>query len=152
MLVQIPTAEAGEQKIEAVRKFLAGKKITERKGKSGNGKLAVWLAEEKSELIDWVSEPDNEIEFLIFKQAIDTGWDCPRAHILIKFRETHSIPFEIQTVGRILRMPEQKHYANEALNRGYIYTNLKSIEVKKEDYNPNIIKHLRATRTPIIRL
>lgn len=146
VLVQIPSADAGEQKIEAVKKFLAEKKITERKGKTGNGKLAVWLAEQKSELIDWIAEPDNEIEFLIFKQAIDTGWDCPRAHILVKFRETHSIPFEIQTVGRILRMPEQRHYLSDALNRGYIYTNLKSIEVKKEEYNPNIIKHLRAAR------
>src|SRR3989344_1060534 len=43
-------------------------------------------------------------------------------------------------------MPEQRHYGNEMLNRGYIYTNLKSIEVKKEEYNPNIIKHLRAGR------
>jgi type III restriction enzyme len=146
VLVQIPTAEAGEQKIEAVRKFLAGKNITERKDGHGNGKLAVWLAEQKSELIDWISEPDNEIEFLIFKQAIDTGWDCPRAHILVKFRETHNIVFEIQTVGRILRMPEQKHYNNEILNKGYIYTNLQSISVKKEEYNPNIIKHLKATR------
>jgi type III restriction enzyme len=141
VLVQIPTAEAGEQKIEAVKKFLAAKGITEK-----NGKLAIWLADQKSDTIDWISEPNNEIEFLIFKQAIDTGWDCPRAHILVKFRETHNIVFEIQTVGRILRMPEQKHYGNEALNRGYIYTNLQSISVKKEEYNPNIIKHLKATR------
>ena len=146
VLVQIPTAEAGDQKIDAVKKFLAGKNIVERKDGHGNGKLAIWLAEQKSELIDWIAEPDNEIEFLIFKQAIDTGWDCPRAHILVKFRETHNIVFEIQTVGRILRMPEQHHYSNEMLNRGYIYTNLKSIEVKKEEYNPNIIKHLRAGR------
>lgn len=141
VLVQIPTAEAGEQKIEAVTKFLAEKGITEK-----NGKMAIWLAEQKSDTIDWISEPNNEIEFLIFKQAIDTGWDCPRSHILVKFRETHNIIFEIQTVGRILRMPEQKHYTNEALNRGYIYTNLQSISVKNEEYNPNIIKHLKATR------
>ncbi len=141
VLVQIPTAEAGEQKIEAVKKFLSEKGITEK-----NGKLAIWLAEQKSDTIDWISEPNNEIDFLIFKQAIDTGWDCPRAHILVKFRETHNIVFEIQTVGRILRMPEQKHYGNEILNRGYIYTNLQSISVKKEEYNPNIIKHLKATR------
>lgn len=141
VLVQIPTAEAGEQKIEAVKKFLAEKGITEK-----NGRMAIWLAEQKSDTIDWISEPNNEIEFLIFKQAIDTGWDCPRAHILVKFRETHNIVFEIQTVGRILRMPEQKHYGNEILNRGYIYTNLQSISVKKEEYNPNIIKHLKATR------
>src|SRR3989338_866064 len=146
VLVQIPTAEAGEDKIKAVRKFLADKSITERKDGVGNGKLAIWLSEQKSETLDWVSEPDNEIEFLIFKQAIDTGWDCPRAHILVKFRESHSETFEIQTVGRILRMPEQKHYASEDLNIGYIYTNVQSIIVKKEEYNPNIIKHLKGIR------
>jgi len=95
---------------------------------------------------EWVRDLDNEIEFLIFKQAIDTGWDCPRAYILVKFRESHSETFEIQTVGRILRMPEQKHYASEPLNVGYIYTNVQSIIVKKEDYNPNIIKHLKSVR------
>lgn len=141
VLVQVPTAEAGKDKIEAVKEFLARKSITEK-----NRKLAIWLAEQKSETLDWVSEPDNEIEFLIFKQAIDTGWDCPRAHILIKFRESHSETFEIQTVGRILRMPELKHYSNESLNTGYIYTNVQSIIVKKEEYNPNIIKHLKAVR------
>jgi type III restriction enzyme len=151
VLVQIPTAEVGEDKIKAVRKFLADKGITERKDGTGNGKLAIWLSEQKSETLDWVSEPDNEIEFLIFKQAIDTGWDCPRAHILVKFRESHSETFEIQTVGRILRMPEQKHYASEDLNRGYIYTNVQSIIVKKEEYNPNIIKHLKAVRKEVYK-
>jgi len=151
VLVQIPTAEAGEDKIKAVKKFLADKGITERKDGQGNGKLAIWLSEQKSETLDWVAEPDNEIEFLIFKQAIDTGWDCPRAHILVKFRESHSETFEIQTVGRILRMPEQKHYASEELNRGYIYTNVQSIIVKKEEYNPNIIKHLKATRKDVYK-
>lgn len=149
VLIQIPTAEAGDDKIKAVKKFLADKGITERKDGKGNGKLAIWLSEQKSETLDWVSEPDNEIEFLIFKQAIDTGWDCPRAHILVKFRESHSETFEIQTVGRILRMPEQKHYSSEDLNRGYIYTNVQSIIVKKEEYNPNIIKHLKAIRKDV---
>jgi len=141
VLVQVPTAEAGKDKIEAVKEFLSKRHITE-----ANGKLAIWLAEQKSDTLDWVAEPDNDIEFLIFKQAIDTGWDCPRAHILVKFRESHSETFEIQTVGRILRMPELKHYAKEALNTGYIYTNVQSIVVKKEEYNPNIIKHLKGTR------
>jgi len=145
VLVQIPTAEAGSDKIKAVKTFLADKGVTEK-----NGKLAVWLAEDKSAALgpknEWVRDLDNEIEFLIFKQAIDTGWDCPRAQILVKFRESHSETFEIQTVGRILRMPEQRHYASEPLNLGYIYTNVQSIIVKKEEYNPNIIKHLKAVR------
>lgn len=144
-LVQVPTAEAGEDKIKAVKEFLSRKGITEK-----NGKLAIWLADKKSAALgpknEWVRDLDNEIEFLIFKQAIDTGWDCPRAHILVKFGESHSETFEIQTVGRILRMPEQKHYASEPLNVGYIYTNVQSIIVKKEEYNQNIIKHLKSVR------
>lgn len=143
VIVQIPTAEAGEDKMKAVKAFLEKKGITEK-----NRKLAIWLSEKKSEDIDAISQADNEIEYLIFKQAIDTGWDCPRAHILLKFRETHSATFEIQTVGRILRMPEQKHYANEILNTGYVYTNIESIHVKREEYNPNIINRLPAKRIP----
>lgn len=140
-LVQLPNAEAGVAKREVVEAFLADKGITE-----ANGKLALWLSEEKSDGLDRISNPDSEVEFLLFKQAIDTGWDCPRAHILIKLRDTQSFTFEIQTVGRILRMPEQKHYDDETLNVGYIFTNLQKITVKKEDYNPNIIKHLKAVR------
>lgn len=143
VMIQIPVAEAGEDKIRAVREFLSTRNISE-----ANGKLAIWLAEQKSDSLDSIAEPDNQIEFLIFKQAVDTGWDCPRAHILIKFRETRSETFEIQTVGRILRMPELKHYSTEDLNRGYIFTNIQSIIVKKEEYNPNIIKHLKALRVP----
>ncbi len=141
VLVQVPTAEAGKDKIEAVKLFLSKKGITEK-----NGKLAIWTADYKSEMLDLVTEPDNGTEYLIFKQAIDTGWDCPRAHILVKFRESHSETFEIQTVGRILRMPELKHYINEPLNIGFIYTNVQSIHVKREEYNPNIIKHLKGIR------
>jgi len=113
--------------------------------------LAIWLSEQKSEDVDEISKSNNKIEFLIFKQAIDTGWDCPRAHILVKFRETHSETFEIQTVGRIMRMPEQKHYVIQDLNRGYIYTNIQSIIVKKEEYNPNIIKYLKSIRRDCYR-
>ncbi len=146
VLIQIPNADAGDDKKKAVKRFFANKEITEK-----NGKLAEWTADKKSEDLDDIAEPDNKIEFLIFKQAIDTGWDCPRAHILVKFRESHSETFEIQTVGRILRMPEQKHYVNEDLNRGYIFTNVQSIIVKKEEYNPNIIKHLKAVRKEVYK-
>lgn len=90
---------------------------------------------------------DSKVEYLIFKMAIDTGWDCPRAQILVKFRETNSITFEIQTVGRVLRMPEAKHYQEEDLNRSYVYTNVQSIAIKPEIYNPNIIKSLNAKRS-----
>ena len=145
-LIQLPNSEAGETKKEIITEFLQKKEITE-----NNGKLAIWLSEDKSDNLGDISDFGSPVEFLIFKQAIDTGWDCPRAHILVKLREQGNYTFEIQTIGRILRMPEQKHYDSEALNKGYIFTNLQSITVAKEEYNPNIIKHLKATRKTIYK-
>ena len=145
-LIQLPNEEAGQAKKEIIEAFLANKGITEK-----NGKLAIWLSEEKSDGLEQISDFESEVEFLLFKQAIDTGWDCPRAHILVKLRDIQSYTFEVQTVGRILRMPEQMHYEDENLNTGFIFTNLQKITVQKEDYNPNIIKHLKATRSNIYK-
>jgi type III restriction enzyme len=147
VLVQIPNADAGDQKIEAIRDFLAEKDITET-----NARLAIWLSEyPSSEHLDGISLNTSPVQFLIFKQALDTGWDCPRAHILVKFREAKSETFEIQILGRILRMPEQKHYASDELNNAYVYTNITEIAVKKEEYNPNIIKHIKASRKSLYK-
>ena len=90
---------------------------------SANGKLAVWLSKEKANL-EGLEEPNNVAEVLLFKQAIALGWDCPRAAVLLIFRDIQSTTFGIQTVGRILRMPEQKYYPNDLLNHGWVYTNL----------------------------
>lgn len=142
VLIQLPNSNAGEDIRIEVENFLREKGITEE-----NGKLAIWLSDEKvNDESDKLLAIDGKVEYLIFKQAIDTGWDCPRAQILVRFRETSSLIFEIQTVGRILRMPEAYHYDDHDLNIGYVYTNIKSIEVKKETYNPNIIKTCIAKR------
>ena len=60
--------------------------------------------------------------FLLFKQAIATGWDCPRAKILVKLREGGTERFNIQTVGRIRRMPERTHYNCDLIDNCYLYT------------------------------
>ncbi|ELV7525937.1 DEAD/DEAH box helicase family protein [Flavobacterium psychrophilum] len=99
-----------------------------------NNKLAVWLSGRKDNVED-IEKPDNMVEVLLFKQAIALGWDCPRAGVLLIFRELKSTTFTIQTVGRILRMPQQKHYPNPMLNQGYVFTNLSKnqIEIVKDD-------------------
>lgn len=98
-----------------------------------NGKLAIYLSEEKENLEN-IAKNDQETEVLIFKQAIALGWDCPRAQILVLFRDWKSLAFSIQTVGRIMRMPEPEigHYQNEILNHGFVYTNLANIEIKED--------------------
>ena len=99
-----------------------------------NQKLAVWLSGEKANL-DGLEQPDNMTEVLLFKQAIALGWDCPRAAVLLIFRKLESNQFTIQTVGRILRMPEQKFYKNDLLNVGYVYTDISKdqIQIVAED-------------------
>ena len=98
-----------------------------------NGKLAIWLSDEKENL-DSISDNNNPAEVLIFKQAIALGWDCPRAHILVLFRQWRSIVFSVQTLGRIMRMPEPEvgHYKNEILNVGYVYTNLPEVDIHED--------------------
>lgn len=88
-----------------------------------NHRLAVWLAGEKENLVD-LEKLDNLTEVLLFKEAIALGWDCPRAAVLLIFRKLQSDQFTIQTVGRIMRMPEQKHYQKEILNSGYVFTDI----------------------------
>ena len=109
---------------ETVKAYLRGKEIT-----TENGKLAVWLAQEKTNL-EGLERPDNLAEALLFKEAIALGWDCPRAAVLLIFRKLQSDQFTIQTVGRILRMPEQKHYPSDLLNIGYVYTDIAKDQIK----------------------
>lgn len=142
MLVQLPDNKAGlTSKKEEVIKILDKQGITEK-----NNKLAIWLSEDKSETLPNIEKNDNEVEVLVFKQAIALGWDCPRASILVIFRESKSFTFTIQTIGRIMRMPELKYYSKEPeLNKGFVFTNLASIEIT-EDYARDYVTVFEAKR------
>ncbi len=117
-----------------------------------NGKLAVWLSNEKSNLAG-LEKPDNLAQILLFKEAIALGWDCPRAAVLLIFRKLQSDQFTIQTVGRILRMPEQKHYPNELLNVGYVYTDIakEKIDIVTADAGYILNDTITAHRRPNLR-
>ena len=99
-----------------------------------SNELAVWLSEEK-QYMDYIEKNNAHQKVLIFKQAIAQGWDCPRAAVLLIFREMKNNSFGVQTVGRILRMPQQKHYQNNLLDYGFVYTNIdnKIIQIVKDD-------------------
>ncbi len=139
-LIQIPNGVDSKDIQEEIEQFLADNYIS-----TENGRLAIWLSEDKINL-EMLNNNQSKVEFLIFKQAIATGWDCPRAQILVKFRDKGSETLEIQTVGRILRMPEGIHYKNDELNKAYMYIDTNQFNVKKEDYNPNIIKSIYSAR------
>lgn len=86
-----------------------------------NKQLAVWLSD-RHENLESIERNDAEPIAVIIKQAVATGWDCPRAHILVKLRDNMDETFEIQTIGRIRRMPEAQHYGSDLLDSCYLYT------------------------------
>ena len=125
LLIQLPndqkeTMTAEDNRIaDFVKQYLSVMKdIT-----AENGRLAIWLSGEKANLAG-LENPNNMAQVLLFKEAIALGWDCPRAAVLLIFRKLSSNEFTIQTVGRILRMPEQHHYTDGRLNIGYVYTDI----------------------------
>ncbi|MFD7525046.1 DEAD/DEAH box helicase [Paenibacillus chitinolyticus] len=114
IVVQLPNKN--DVLLDSVERWFAAKEITYE-----NGLLAVRLAE-RHENIAGIEEATAKPIAIIIKQAIATGWDCPRAHILVKLRDHMSETFEIQTIGRIRRMPEGKHYDEPILDNCYLYT------------------------------
>jgi type III restriction enzyme len=141
VLVQLPDQKGDlVNKKDDVLEILRKKGITEE-----NGKLAIWLSEDKSDTLVNIDKNENEVEILVFKQAIALGWDCPRASILVIFRESKSFTFTIQTIGRIMRMPELRYYNEPELNKGFVFTNLPNIDIT-EDYAKDYITIYEAKR------
>ena len=109
-----------------------------------NGKLAIWLSEEKVNLSPspflyhnkrvGIESNSSEVEVLLFKHAPALGWDCPRAHILVLFKDWKSISFTVQIIGRIMRMPDpiKGHFDNAVLDNAYVYTNVEKISVQDD--------------------
>lgn len=114
IVIQIPNKS--ETLLDGVERYLETQGLTYE-----NGQLAVWLSD-RHENLDGIDKPNAASSAVIIKQAVATGWDCPRAHILVKLRDNMDETFEIQTIGRIRRMPEAKHYDNDLLDSCYLYT------------------------------
>ena len=101
-----------------------------------NGFLGTWLSGKKT-IGDEITRHDDPTRVLLFKQAIALGWDCPRAAVLLIFRNLQAEEFTVQTLGRILRMPEQRFYSQDLLNVGHVYTDISRdrIRIAMEDAN-----------------
>ena len=116
VLIQFPNGEP--DKIKAVEQKLDSMGYSRK-----NGMVAAWLSGDKADIPDNLVENDSDLAFLFIKQAINTGWNCKRAKILVKLRESSGNEnFQIQTIGRIRRMPEGVHYNIPVLDMCYIYT------------------------------
>ncbi len=110
-----------------------------------NKALAKWMSDSSDKInLEGLTNKNAEQVFLLMKQAVATGWNCTRAKILVKLREHMSEDFQIQTIGRIRRMPESKHYENDVLDNCYLYTfdEEYTAGVKKELFSAYDVKRI----------
>ena len=72
-----------------------------------------------------ISRNSSDIDTIIFKVGPATGWNIPRACMLIQLRNVSSNTLNIQTIGRIKRNPNPNYpFPNESIaNQYFIYTN-----------------------------
>lgn len=71
--------------------------------------------------VGWI-EPQRvqetpEVRVLVAKDAISTGWDCPRAEVMVSFRPAKDTTHITQLLGRMVRSPLARRVpGDEALN------------------------------------
>lgn len=53
-------------------------------------------------------EGDDRARVVLFKSALTTGWDCPRAEVLVSFQGKDSYTEIAQLIGRLVRTPLAK--------------------------------------------
>ena len=50
-------------------------------------------------------EDDDKILMVFFKMNLSTGWDCPRAEVMMSFRAAQDYTYIAQLLGRMVRTP-----------------------------------------------
>jgi len=66
-------------------------------------------------------DPLCPVEWIITKSALQEGWDCPFAYILVSLNNVGSGLGMTQLVGRILRQPYQERTPLQELNESYVF-------------------------------
>lgn len=123
ILIQIPDEVVIDNEISTEKQLLIEiEKLLQVNGLVKKCNYAIWLDKEKTNTKEEIINNDSTIDVLIFKQAIATGWDIPRANILVRIREAKTKSFNIQTLGRILRNPFFKYYDNELIDDAFVFT------------------------------
>ena len=66
-------------------------------------------------------DPSCEIRYIITKDALREGWDCPFAYILALLSRTTAQTAMTQMIGRILRQPDTVRTGVATLDQSYVF-------------------------------
>lgn len=73
-----------------------------------------------------LNDKSEPIRFIITKQALKEGWDCPFAYVFCSVANISSSKDVEQLLGRVLRLPNVKDKHNDALNKAYAFVSSKN--------------------------
>lgn len=77
---------------------------------------------EKDELgSDDLLDPLSPVRYIITKEALQEGWDCPFAYVLALLDKTTASTAMTQMIGRVLRQPDTISTSIKSLNECYVY-------------------------------
>ena len=67
-------------------------------------------------------QEETGVRFVLFKMALTTGWDCPRAEVMMSFRRAQDDTLIAQLIGRMVRTPLARRIeGSELLNSVGLY-------------------------------
>jgi type III restriction enzyme len=67
-------------------------------------------------------QDDPHLRVVLFKEALTTGWDCPRAEVMVSLRSATDHTYIAQLIGRMVRTPLARRVpASELLNSVSLY-------------------------------
>jgi type III restriction enzyme len=65
---------------------------------------------------------DPHVLVVFFKESLNTGWDCPRAEVMMSYRPARDATYIAQLVGRMVRTPFARRIEkDESLNAVSLY-------------------------------
>ncbi|WP_295544115.1 DEAD/DEAH box helicase family protein [uncultured Thiohalocapsa sp.] len=59
-------------------------------------------------------DEDKNIGVVLFKTSLSTGWDCPRAEVMMSFRRAEDHTYIAQLLGRMVRTPLARRIERDA--------------------------------------
>ena len=67
-------------------------------------------------------QEDPRVRVVLFKEALTTGWDCPRAEVMLSFRNAQDHTYIAQLIGRMVRSPLARRITtDDVLNAVSLY-------------------------------
>lgn len=116
MLVQVEDQKGGEDPVARARQLMIDAGVPKDVIKAHTS------GEPDPDLHTFAYDP--HVEVLIFKVAVATGFDAPRAWTLVSTRPNRGVDFGLQVVGRIMRVHQMVrpiHGEDPLLDRGYVF-------------------------------